>query len=135
MYATVLSLLFGSFCSPAKMIHLEKLKTPARVAKLLSQPPHFVCLNGLLRLVRSRERRARLTLEDIGQRKRRAAIARATATYPGNDGVATSWGPRGQRRPSRSSTMSWVLRVFAPATASDQAERAAEAGFKDEDCR
>lgn len=34
------------------------------------------------RLIQSRERRARLTLADIGERKRRAAIARAAAVAP-----------------------------------------------------
>lgn len=43
-------------------------------------------------LVRSRERRARLTLADIGQRKRRAVIARAEATSHSGGGGATGVG-------------------------------------------
>lgn len=44
----------------------------------------------LCSLVRSRERRARLTLADIGQRKRRAAITRAANVARWNGGGAGS---------------------------------------------
>lgn len=56
-------------------------------------------------LVQSRERRARLTLADIGQRKRRAVIARAAAGSHGGGGggaAGVGGGNHGAKSPGRS---------------------------------
>ncbi|CAM9586158.1 unnamed protein product, partial [Ectocarpus sp. 8 AP-2014] len=58
-----------------------------QLATLLRTVPHSV--------VKSRERRARLTLKDIGQRKRRAAIASSSYAVRGGNGAGATPGGNG----------------------------------------
>ena len=83
-------------------------------------------------LVQSRERRARLTLADIGQRKRRAVIARAAAaSHSGGGGGAAGvgGGPRGEKSLGRSLIGRVVQAVTARPSDRHSAQQAAEVGI------
>ena len=78
-------------------------------------------------LVESRERQARLTLADIGDRKRRAVIAKATTAAFGSNcnGESITGGPRGDRFHGRG-ILTRLMGMVALTATGDPSQQATE---------